>query len=136
MGKIDYRIFVPSSENNSIKFCTNGSFEIHIDKVTSVTIHLIDDKVIYWLYFKISMDDMGYKLLLRKGSKPKAVLLIGNNSYEIYGDAEVIETSNHNWEQKIEIKLLYTVPNASHTVDNPRKEIKSDDVERFEMMDL
>jgi len=131
MQKIDYKIFVPSGINNYILFCTDERYEIHIDKVASVTIHLLDDKVVYWLYFRIPMDDLGHKLLLKKGSKPEAVLLIGNNSYEIYGDAEVIETSNHNWEQKIEIKLLYTVPNASHTSENPRKEIKSDDVERL-----
>ncbi|MHA1470038.1 MAG: hypothetical protein ACTSSP_05690 [Candidatus Asgardarchaeia archaeon] len=134
MKKIDYKFFVPNGKNNYIKFCTDPAFEIHIDKVASVTIHMIDDKVVYWLYFRIAMDDMKRKLLLKRDSEHRAILLIGNNSYEIMGNAKVIELSNNNWEQKIEIKLLYTVVCACGGAIGLRKEMK-DDTERFEIID-
>ena len=60
-------------------------------------------------------------------------LLIGNNSYEIIGDCEVLSTSENKWEEKTVIKLLFTILNASRTVDNPRKVTK---YERSELLDL
>lgn len=131
MNKIDYKIFVPRGENNYVRFNTEEEFEI--DDIISVNIHLSDDKVVYWFYVKIPDDDQHLKLLLRKGKKPKLTLLIGNNPYEIIGEAEVMNTSHHNWEEKIETQLCFTVINASQTENNPRKEQKSN---RLEMLDI
>ena len=61
------------------------------------------------------------------------VLLIGNNPYEIYGTAEVIDSSLHKWESKIQLTVSFTVINASNTVNNPRKEVP---LKRSEILDL
>ncbi len=131
MNKIDYKIFVPRGENNYVKFDSDIEFEI--DNFKAVNLHIDDDKVIYFFYIKIPSDDQHHKLLLRTGKTPKMTLLIGNNSYEIIGDCEVLSTSENKWEEKTVIKLLFTILNASRTVDNPRKVTK---YERSELLDL
>ena len=130
MRTIDYKIFVPRGENNYVRF--DGE-KIIIDEILTINVHLTDDKVIYWIYFKIESDDNHHKLLLKKGKSPNMILLIGNNPYEIYGTAEVIDSSLHKWENKIQITVSFTVINASHTVNNPRKEIP---IKRSEILDL
>ena len=129
MNKIDYKIFVTSGENNYVRF--NRKTEFKIDDIVSINIHISDDKVVYWFYIKIPSDDEHHKFILRKGKKPKLILLIGNNPYEIIGEAEVIDTSYHNWEEKIQIKLCFTVINATKTINNPRKIIKYERSELF-----
>lgn len=119
MKNIDYKIFVPRGENNYVKF--DGE-QIEINDLLTVNLHLGDDKVTYWLYFKIKEDDMHHKVMLKKGRMPNMILLIGNNPYEIHGRAEVIEVNPHPWENKIQYTISYTVVNASNTVNNPRKE--------------
>lgn len=137
MGKIDYKIFVPSGTNNYIRFNTGSRvFEIPIETIATITIHLVDDKIVYWLYFKIAIDDMFHQTFFRKNKKPSAILLLGNNPYEIHGEAEVITKFDYIMEQKTEIKLVYTVTNVEKTVTNPRKEIKTDETDRFEMIDI
>ena len=130
MKNIDYKIFVPRGENNYVRF--DGE-EIIIDEILTINVHLGDDKVTYWIYFKIAPDDNHHKLLLKKGKNPNMILLIGNNPYEIHGTAEIIDTSLHKWESKIQITVSFTVINASHTVNNPRKEIP---LKRSEILDL
>jgi len=130
MGKIDYKIFVPRGENNYVRF--DGE-EIEIDEILTINIHIGDDKVVYWIYFKIDSDDEHHKLILKKDKSPKMILLIGNNPYEIHGIAEVINNEYHKWESKNQITVSFTVINASHTVNNPRKEVLYD---RTELIDL
>lgn len=127
---IDYKIFVPRGENNYVRFDGN---EFEITEILTINIHIGDDKVTYWIYFKIPQDDKQHNLLLRKGKTPDMVLLIGNNPYEIHGTAEIIANDLHSWEEKRQITVSFTVTNASKTVDNPRKEVKPD---RFEMLDI
>jgi len=131
MNKIDYKIFVPRGENNYVKFDTETEFEI--DEIISINLFLSTDKVIYWLYIKIPENDEHHKLLLRKGKKPKLTLLIGNNPYEIIGEAEVENISYQNWEENILVTLSFVVSNASQTVKNKRKTIK---YERSELLDI
>jgi hypothetical protein len=130
MTKIDYKIFVPRGENNYVRF---DSEEIEITEILTINIHLGDDKVIYWLYFKISKDDDHHNVLLQPGKKPGMMLLIGNNPYEIHGMAEVIRNELYKWEEKRQITICFTVSNASKTSNNPRKNIIYD---RFELLDL
>jgi len=130
MKNIDYKIFVPRGENNYVRF--DGE-EIEIDEILTINLHLGDDKVVYWIYFKIDSDDEHHKLLLKKGKNPEMVLLIGNNPYEIYGKAEVIDNSFHKWESKNQITVSFTVINASRTLNNPRKEVL---YKRSELLDL
>ena len=103
MNKIDYKIFVPRGENNYIRL--QGGTEFDVDDILTVNIHLGDDKVTYWVYFRIPHDDEYYKTLLKQGKKSKASLLIGNNPYEIVGDIEVMQIAPHKWEEKIQILL-------------------------------
>ncbi len=131
MEKIDYKIFVPRGENNYVRFNIDDEFEI--DDIISINLFVSDDKVMYWFYIKIPDDDRDHKLLLKKGKKPKLTLLIGNNPYEIVGEAEVLETSHYYWEEKIQVSLCFTVLKASNTINNPRKEIK---YERTELIDI
>ena len=63
MNKIDYKIFVPRGENNYIKFDEKKEFEI--DEIMSINLHIGDDKVVYWLYFKVLEEEHYYKLLLK-----------------------------------------------------------------------
>ena len=131
MKQIDYKIFVPRGMNNYVRL--DSKIEFEIDEIMTVNIHLGDDKVTYWIYFRISADDEHHKLLLKKGKKPQATLLIGNNPYEIVGEGEVMDTSPNKWEEKIQIIFSFTVINASNTVNNARKVIK---YERSELLDL
>jgi hypothetical protein len=131
MNKMDYTIFVPRGENNHVRFNTEKEFEI--EDFISINIYTSDDKVMYWFYVKIPLDDMHHKTLLGKGRKPNLTLLIGNNPYEIKGNCEVINTSIHQWEQQIEVNLCFTVINASKTVENKRKLVSYD---RSELLDL
>ena len=130
MNSIDYKIFVPRGENNFVRF--DGE-EIDISEILTINIHIGDDKVTYWIYFKIDSDDEHHKAMLKKGRSPKMILLIGNNPYEIHGTAEVIENSFHKWESKNQLTVCFTVINASDTVNNPRKEVL---YERSELIDL
>ncbi len=131
MKNIDYKSFVPRGENNFVRFYNNK--EIEIDDIISINIFLADDKVVYWFYVKILEDDAEHRLILKKGKKPTLTLLIGNNPYEIIGEAEVINTSFHNWEEKFEISLCFTVINASNIINNPRKIVEYD---RSEILDI
>lgn len=130
MKNMDYKIFVPRGENNYVRF--DGE-EIEIDEILTINLHLADDKVTYWIYFRIPSNDEHHKLLLKKGKKPNMILLIGNNPYEIHGTAEVINSDWHKWESKIQLTVSFTVIRASDTVNNPRKEVK---LERSEILDL
>ena len=130
MKNIDYKIFVPRGKNNHVRF--DGE-QIEINEILTINIHLGDDKVTYWMYFKIDSFDEHHKSLLRKGRKPEMVLLIGNNPYEIYGEAEIIDVGSHPWENKIQLTVSYVVTNASNTVNNKRKEQK---YSRTELLDL
>ena len=128
---MDYKIFVPRGENNYIRLKTGTEFDV--DDILTINIHIGDDKVTYWIYFRISNDDEHHKLILKKGRKSQAILLIGNNPYEIIGEMEVMQIAPHNWEEKIQIIASLTVINSSQVVDNPRKEVKYD---RTELLDI
>ena len=130
MKNIDYKIFVPRGENNYVRF---DGVEIEIDELLTVNLHLGDDKVTYWLYFKIEEDDKHHLTLLKKQKNPNMVLLIGNNPYEIHGTAEIQYFDYHKWERKYQITVSFLVINASNTVNNPRKEVK---LERENLLDL
>ena len=131
MNDIDYKIFVPRGVNNYVRFDSEVEFEV--DDISAINIYPNDDKVIYFFYVKIPFDDQHYKLLLKKNKTPKLTLLLGNNQYEIEGDSEVIDTSHHKWEEKIQISLSFTVRNASKTVNNPRETVE---YKRSELLDL
>ncbi len=130
MSSMDYKIFVPRGGNNYVRF-DNEEFEI--TEILTINIHLGDDKVTYWIYFKIPHDDKHHNVLLQKGKSPKMVLLIGNNPYEIHGVSEVIENCWHKWEEKRQITVCFVVCNASDTPNNPRKETPC---ERSELLDF
>jgi hypothetical protein len=131
MPPIDYKIFVPRGENNYVRF-PNGQ-EIIINEILSINIFLKDDKITYWIYIKIDEKDLFHKTLLKKNNEPKMALLIGNNPYEVHGQAKVMEVSYHKWEEKYEITIFFNVVNASNTVNNPRKEIHPS---RSELLEL
>ena len=63
MNKIDYKIFVPRGGNNYVRFDTETEFEV--SEILTIGIHIVDDKVNYWLNFKIPQDDEHHKCLLR-----------------------------------------------------------------------
>ena len=130
MKNMDYKIFVPRGENNYVRF--DGE-EFEVTEILTINIHLGDDKVTYWIYFKIPHNDEHHNVLLQRGKKPKMVLLIGNNPYEIHGIAEVLANELHNWEEKKQITVCFTVINASTTPNNPRKEVE---YERSELLDF
>ena len=131
MDKIDYKLFVPTIDSNFVRF--NSEKEFKINDIISINIFPLDDKIIYWFYLKIPYKDEHHKVLLKKGKKPKLILLIGNNPYEIIGEAMVEEISYLKWEENIEVTLSFTVINASKVVDNARKIVKYD---RSELIDL
>ena len=131
MNKIDYKIFVPRGENNYVRFNTESEFLI--ESIATINIHLLDDKVIYWLYVDIPYDDEHHKLLVRKGKKPKLTLLIGNNPFEIIGESEIIDTHYNKIKEAIEVTLSFIVKNASETTKNPRELIKYD---RSDLLDI
>lgn len=131
MNQIDYKIFVPRGENNYVRFDTNKEFEI--DEIATINIHLNDDKITYWLYLNIPDEDEHHKILTRMGKKPKMVILIGNNPYEIKGEAEIIANRHNKRKEIVELTILFTVICASKTVENERKEIK---YERAELLDF
>jgi hypothetical protein len=128
---IDYKIFVPRGENNYVRLKTGMEFDI--DEILTVNIHLGDDKVTYWIYFRIPHDDKPHKFLLTVGKKSEGTLLIGNNPYEIIGELEVMQIAPHKWEEKIQIIASLVVVNSSQVVDNPRKEVKHT---RSELLDI
>ena len=131
MYNIDYKIFVPRGLNNYIQpIDGKKKFDIEIIKIN---IDFTLDQVVYYIYFNIPQDDEYHKVLLQKNKKPKMILLIGNNPYEIHGDAEILDTSYHNWEEAIQIRVMFIVKEAHKTVDNPRKEVK---YTRSELLDL
>lgn len=132
MNKIDYKMFVPRGESNYIRVVSSG-IEFLIDDIMTVNIHISDDRVNYWLYFSIAQDDQHHRVILQKKNKPKFVLLIGNNQYEIHGEGEIMETSLQKWKEQIQITLSFTVYNASQTVNNPRKE---NPTSRYELLDI
>ncbi len=131
MDKINYKLFVPRNDNNYVRFDNEKEFKI--DDIVAIGIYPLDDKVIYWFYIRIDNDDEHHKILLKRGKKPKLILLIGNNPYEIIGEAEVENVSYHKNEPKIEITISFTIVNASGIVDNKRKEVK---YERAELIDI
>jgi hypothetical protein len=131
MNNIDYKLFVPRGAQNFVRF--PDGHEILIDDILSINIFLLDDKVVYWIYFRINEDDMYHKLLLKKNNQPTMALLIGNNPYEVHGAAKVTDVSAHAWEEKIQITVCFTVINAKNVVNNPRKVIPH---KRGELLDI
>ena len=130
MKNIDYKIFVPRGERNYLKI---ENKEFIIDEILTVNIHLIDDKITYWFYLNISLEEEYYILLLKNIKKLNSILLIGNNPYEIFGEAEIINTYINKREQVKEFTISFVVINGSKTYDNPRK-IKK--YKRSELIDL
>ena len=128
MKNIDYKIFVPRGELNFLRI---EKKEFLIDEILTVNIHLGDDKVTYWFYINILLEEEYYITLLKNVKKLNSVLLIGNNAYEIYGEAEIINT--YTGKNKKEYTVSFTVKNASTTYGNPRK-IKK--YKRSELIDL
>lgn len=116
---IDYKIFVPRGAENFFRL---NKKEYLIDEITKVNIDLRDNKVTYWVYFKISDEDHEANMRLKANSNPEMVLLIGNNPYEIYGVAEVLYNTFNKWESKRAITISFVVKNASAVRNNPRKE--------------
>ena len=130
MKNIDYKIFVPRGERNYLKI---EEKEFIIDEILTVNIHLTDDKIIYWFYLNISLEEEYYILLFKNVKKLNSILLIGNNPYEIFGETEIINSSVDKGKQVKEFKISFTVKNASKTYDNPRKVKK---YKRTEFIDL
>jgi hypothetical protein len=130
MNNIDYKIFVPRGENNSIKF---DKEEITVDKIHSININLEEDQLLYWIYFRINDNDHYHKHMLKKNKTLNMILLLGNNPYEIYGKTEVVSFIEQKWEKTIEFAINFIVTNASNTINNPRKEVN---YERSELLDL
>ena len=130
MKKIEYKIFVPRGEKNYLKIKNK---EFIIDEVLTVNIHLTDDKIIYWFYLNISLEEEYYLLLFKNVKKLNSILLIGNNPYEIFGETEIINKYTNKRKQLREFKISFVVKNASRTYDNPRK-IKK--YKRTELIDL
>jgi hypothetical protein len=127
---IDYKIFVPRGAKDFIRL--NGK-EYLVDEIRAVNIHISDDKVVYWMDFRIDEDDHEADLRLKPKSSPNMVLLIGNNPYEIHGIAEVIYNTYNKWESKKAITISFLVNNASHVKNNPRKE---EEINRSELLDI
>lgn len=130
MKRIDYKIFVPRGYQNYVRF---DEEEFLISTILTVNLHLEDDKITYWFYFKIPSDDEKRKYILHKQKEPSMILLLGNNPYEIHGTAKVENMSSHKWEEKIEVAISFIVLNASNTINNPRKEVE---INRCEILDL
>lgn len=132
MKNIDYRVFVPRGEINYIRF---NKEEFLIDDIATVNLHLSNDKVTYWIYFKIPADAYHNNLLLRRGRivPEPMVLLLGNNPYEIHGTAEVQSNNYLKHKDKREIVVSFVVENASKNYRNYRKEVE---IERSEILDL
>ena len=131
MINVDYKIFVPRGAANYIRIRDK---EFLIDEIMTVNIHLTDDKVTYWINFRIgSEEDKDTNVILKKKSISDMVLLIGNNPYEIYGQAEVQYNTANKWEEKRAITVQFVVMNASNTYNNPKKEIP---VERADLLDF
>ena len=130
MKNIDYKIFVPRGKRNYLKIKDK---EFIIDDILTVNIHLVDDKITYWFYVNISLEEEHYLLLLKNIKKLNSILLIGNNPYEIFGEAEVINTHIDKRKRVKEFTVSFVVDNASRTYDNPRK-VKR--YKRSELIDL
>lgn len=128
---IDYKIFVPRGAENFLRL---NKKEYLIDEITKVNIDLRDNKVTYWIYFRISDEDHEANMRLKANSNPEMVLLIGNNPYEIYGVAEVMYNTYNNWESKRAITISFVVENASAVRNNPRKEQEVEN--RAELLDF
>ena len=130
MKNIDYKIFVPRGQLNFLRI---EQKEFLIEEILTVNIHLGDDKITYWFYVSIPLAEEHYIVLLNNIKKVNSVLLIGNNPYEIYGEAEIINTHIDNRKKKKEYTVLFQVDNASKTYNNKRRKIK---VNRSELMDF
>jgi len=129
---IDYKIFVPRGAENFFRL---NEKEYLIDEITKVGIDLSDDVVSYWIYFRIDNDeDKDANVRLKPKAKPKMVLLIGNNPYEIHGVARVEYNTFNNWENKREIVVSFRVENASAVRNNPRREEEVEN--RAELLDF
>ena len=130
MKNIDYKIFVPRGQLNFLRI---EQKEFLIEEILTVNIHLGDDKITYWFYVNIPLAEEHYIVLLNNIKKVNSVLLIGNNPYEIYGEAEIINTHIDNRKRKKEYTVSFQVDNASKTYNNKRRKIK---VNRSELMDF
>jgi hypothetical protein len=131
MRKIDYKIFVPRGFDNYIRFDTDVEF--YVEDIATINIHLLDDKVVYWLYFNIPFEDKHHILLTGRGKKPEMILLIGNNPYEIIGESEIVDVYSNKRTRNYEIKASFTVINASDVENNDRKKV---DLDRSDLLDI
>ncbi len=132
MKDIDYKVFVPRGETNYVRF--DGE-EFPVDDIATVNIHLSDDRVTYWIYFKVPVDDYRKILMLKKGktvSQPM-ILLLGNNPYEIHGLAEVQSFHYLKQTTEREVVVSFVIENASQSYKNHRKVVE---VERSYLLDL
>lgn len=130
MKNIDYKIFVPRGERNYLKI---ENKEFIIDEILTVNIHLADDKITYWFYLNVSLEEEYYLLLLKNIKKLNFILLIGNNPYEIFGVAEIINIHINKRARMKEFTISFVVTNASETYNNPRKVRQ---YKRTELIDL
>ncbi len=132
MKNIDYKVFVPRGEINCIRF---DDTEFPIDDIATVNIHLSDDRVTYWIYFKVPADDYRKNLILKKGKivPQPMILLLGNNPYEIHGLAEIQSFHYLKRTTEREVVVSFVIENASKSYKNHRKVVEFN---RSELLDL
>ena len=131
MRRIDYKIFVPREVG--INYIDVNNKEYLVDEILSANIFFSDDKVIYYFYLTIeeTLGEMAYNPFDKPRFKGK--LLIDNVAYFMEGEGEIISKMKNMQTFSHEYKIIFTVNNASKTINNLRNEVK---VSRTDLIDL
>jgi hypothetical protein len=132
---IDYKEFVPCGAQNFIRI--DGK-TFPLEKIMTITINMLEEKIYYWINFKIT--DKDYFCMKDHSLDPnkhvEMILLLENNPYKIYGISEIHYNFPDNLGQFRSITAAFTVKDISQTISCSRKEEKEEILERSELLDF
>lgn len=119
MNNIDYKLFVPRGSLNYLRIKEK---EFLVEEILTLNIHFSDQKINYWFDIRIPFEEKDYVVFVKKNKFFPAVLLIGNNPFEIIGEAEIFSIGQNIPKGYEEITILFRSNNLNEIYNHPRVE--------------
>lgn len=125
-----YRLLIPISDDNVVLIKDK---DFPISEISKINIDIRWDKASYWFSLMIDDQDMHSLTILRKLGKSQAILILGDNRFEIHGDLEVLNSNHNKQKEAWEFDCAYIADNVRQMVNFPRR---ITEVKRTDLIDL